>query len=330
MTVTAASDHDQIVAQMTGAMVTPVSPFSGSDRLRADGRPLPALRDELRVIANSRNGLTCAVALIAPILVLWTTASVGSWWAIVIAFPVMATLQLRMYILHHEAAHRLLFSNRRLNDVIGISIMGWLPVGTGNHAYRRVHTAHHKDEFGPKEPDFLLYSLYPITRRSFARKLRRDATGVSGWRIIRPRLKGLVTSGRRLAGARLVGMQAVVFAGFAIAGVPWLFLFLWLLPYLTWYQVINRLRSIGEHAGMTRGADRRVTTHIVRPTLASRIFIAPLYVGYHLPHHVDSGIPMRNLPKLQQILIEDGYVPDGLMWQSYTALWRSAASGGAR
>lgn len=311
---------------MTGGLVRDVTPFAGSDRLRPDGRPKAELRRELRKIANVRNALSSIGALIMPVAVIAAVATIGTWWAAVLAFPVMATLQLRMYILHHEAAHRLLFSNKRLNDFVGITIMGWVPLGTGSHKYRRVHTAHHRDEFGPEEPDFLLYSFYPIVRDSFVRKIRRDATGVSAYRILKPRFKGLLVKGRRKAGLKLLGMQAVVFTLFALGGVPWLFLVLWVLPYLTWYQVINRLRSISEHGGMTRSDDRRVTTHIIQPTLPSRLLMAPLFVGYHLPHHVDSGVPMRNLPRLQQILIEDGYVPDAIMWPSYTALWRAAAA----
>lgn len=328
--VATAPTHDELLAQMTGAMVRPVEPFAGSERLRPDGRPRPELRAELRTIANSRNALTCVAALVAPVLVIATVARIGTWWAIALAFPLMATLQLRMYIIHHEAAHRLLFTNRRLNDVVGINIMGWVPLGTGKHTYRRVHTAHHRDEFGPNEPDFLLYSLYPITRASFWRKMRRDAFGVSAWRIMKPRFVGLATSGRRKTGLRFLGMQALVFAAFWAGGVPWLFLWLWVLPYMTWYQVINRLRSLGEHAGMTRSPDRRETTHIVAPTLASKMFMAPLNVAYHLPHHVDSGIPFRHLPRLQEILIEDGYVQPDMIWPSYTQLWKALASGQAR
>jgi len=33
------------------------------------------------------------------------------------------------------------------------------------------------------------------------------------------------------------------------------------------------------------------------------------------------------LPKLQQILIQDGYAPDHIVWPSYLALWRAAAGG---
>lgn len=326
MTATAAAEHDQLVATMTGAMVQTVEPFTGSARLRPDGRPRPELRAELRRIDNAKNVMTCVVALAAPVAIIAAVAALGTWWAVALAVPVIATLQLRMYIIHHEAAHRLLFSNRRLNDIVGINIMGWLPLGTGNHGYRRAHTAHHRDEFGPNEPDFLLYSFYPITRSSFVRKLRRDGLGVSAWRIIKPRLQGLFSAGQRMPGIRLLAMQVVVFSIFLASGVPWLYLWLWVLPYVTWYQVINRLRSVAEHGGLTRSDDRRETTHIVAPSLLVRAFLAPLNVAYHLPHHVDSGVPFRNLPRLQQILIEDGYVPDHIVWPSYLALWKAAAS----
>ncbi len=326
MTATSSAEHVQLLETMTGAMVQPVEPFAGSDRLRADGRPKPELRAELRTIANVRNAATCFMALVMPVAVVAAVIGLNAWWAVAVAVPVMATLQLRMYIIHHEAAHRLLFSNRRLNDVIGINVMGWLPLGTGSHMYRRIHTAHHRDEFGPNEPDFLLYSFYPIVRSSFARKLRRDASGVSAWRIIKPRLQDLIVSGRRTMGLRLLVMQAAVFVAFAGAGAPWLYLWLWVVPYMTWYQVINRLRSVAEHGGLTRSDDRRETTHIVAPSLLARLLIAPLNVGYHLPHHVDSGVPFRNLPRLQQVLIEDGYVQDHIVWPSYLALWQAATS----
>ena len=149
MTATSSAEHVQLLETMTGAMVQPVEPFAGSDRLRADGRPKPELRAELRTIANVRNAATCFMALVMPVAVVAAVIGLNAWWAVGLAVPVMATLQLRMYIIHHEAAHRLLFSNRRLNDVIGINVMGWLPLGTGSHTYRRIHTAHHRDEFGP-------------------------------------------------------------------------------------------------------------------------------------------------------------------------------------
>ena len=77
-------------------------------------------------------------------------------------------------ILGHEAAHRLLFSNRRANDLVGQWGLAY-PAFVPFDLYRRSHFAHHKDEMGPNEPDLNLYLGYPVTRASLRRKLRRDA-----------------------------------------------------------------------------------------------------------------------------------------------------------
>ncbi len=331
--------HETLLGEMTGGMVQPVEPFSGSDRLREDGRPRSDFRQELRAIANIRNAATVlwlptllfiivASAVVATDRIStasWASSPLARWAAIVavmaVAVVIMGGTQLRMFVLHHEAAHRLLFSSRRLNDLIGINILGWLAFGTGSHAYRRVHTRHHRDEFGPEEPDFLLYSFYPIERSSMSRKLLRDATGVSAWRIVRPLVTGIAKSGRRRASLRFYLGQLLVFALFVVAGHPWLYLLMWVLPYATIYQVINRLRAIAEHGGMTRSADRRVTTIHVKQFWLTRRWLAPYQVGHHLAHHVDSGIPFRNLPKLTKALEEDGYVGDAITWGSYRSLW---------
>ncbi|MFT7474038.1 MAG: hypothetical protein ACI81L_000954 [Verrucomicrobiales bacterium] len=135
------------------------------------------------------------------------------------------------------------------------SLLGWLPFGTGTHHYRRGHANHHRDEFGPNEPDFLLYSFYPITFASMRRKLRRDATGVSAYRLMKPRFTGLLKAEYRSLSLRFFLGQLLVFGAFALAGEPLLYLVLWVVPFLTCYQVQNRLRSIAEHAGMTRSPD---------------------------------------------------------------------------
>jgi fatty acid desaturase len=315
--------HDALVASMTGGM-QPVGerPFAGSELLRPDGRPRPELRAELRRIPNARNAITTFTIMAAPLLVTGLVLQTTAWWAVALAMPVMGNIQTRMYILHHEASHRLLFSKRRANDLIGVNLVGWFPFGTGTHHYRRGHANHHRDEFGPNEPDFLLYSFYPIAKASFLRKLRRDATGVSAYRMLRPRFTGLFKKKYLGLSLRFFAGQAIVIALFVATGRPWLYVWLWMLPYLTWYQVQNRLRSIAEHAGMTRSSDRRDTTHHVEQNLPARILMAPYGVGYHLAHHVDSGVPFRNLKRLHEVLEEDGYLEGASTWPSYTALWR--------
>src|SRR5438309_378388 len=228
-------------------------------------------------------------------------------------------------ILGHEAAHRLLFADKKTNDRVGrwlLSYPGFVPYDI----YRRGHMAHHRDEMGPDEPDRDLYARYPITRASFRRKLTRDALGNSGWKNLKPLLKATFNADTRKVAVSIVGMQGVVFALFWAAGWPQLYAVLWLLPWMTSWRVINRLRAIAEHGGMIRSPDKRQTTHIIRQRLLARFWMVPYNTGWHLAHHVDSGIPWRNLPRYHEELVGAGYVPDGLEYPSYVALWRKLAS----
>jgi fatty acid desaturase len=59
----------------------------------------------------------------------------------------------------------------------------------------------------------------------------------------------------------------------------------------------------------------------VRQTWPARFALVPFHIGWHLAHHVDSGIPMANLPKFHAELRRTGYVTDELEYRSYTQLW---------
>lgn len=320
--------HDQLVASFTGGLAPrpeTVPPFEGSDRLRPDGRPRPEFRAELRKIPDLRNAALVAVVLAYPFMVIGAAVHIDHPAGWVAAFFVMGAYFQRALTLFHEAAHRLLFSNRRANDWIGEKFIGWLAFGTGESNYRKAHSQHHRDEFGDREPDFALYARYPIPRDSLRRKFVRDAVGISGWKNIKPSLVGLFRPGRRVRALRFLGGQALVFAVFALLGHPWLYLLLWLLPWMTYWRVANRLRALAEHAGMTQSDDRRLTTHHIRQGFLSKHVFLSQSIGYHLAHHVDSGIPMANLPRLHAALEEDGYVTEAITHRSYWSFWRTLA-----
>jgi fatty acid desaturase len=107
----------------------------------------------------------------------------------------------------------------------------------------------------------------------------------------------------------------------------WLYPVFWLAPWMSVWRVLNRLRAIAEHGGMTRSDDRRLTTHVVRQTPLARFWIVPYNTGWHLAHHVDSGIPFRRLPELHRELVASGWVTVGLEYPNYRALWRALRSG---
>ena len=310
------------MASLTGGMAPTPAPFVGSDRLHPDGRPKGAFRDSLRTVPDARNALAASGAVAFPLALVAAAVVLSHPAAWIAAFLLMPIAQNRLFILHHEAAHRVLFSNRRLNDLIGINLVGWLTFGTGGHGYRVGHMNHHRDEFGPKEPDFGLYARYPITSASMRRKHRRDLTGVSAFRIIRPRFQRLGQVHHRRLTYRFLAGQALVLAAFWALGHPWLYLLLWVLPWATLYQGLNRIRAIAEHGGMTRSGDRRRTTHHVHQSLAARMVMVPFSVGYHLAHHVDMTVPYRNLSRLHRALVADGYLGE-LEWPTYRSLWRA-------
>ena len=310
-----------------GAMAPPSQALSynfASPKLRSDARPTPQWRAELRHISNVRNALTIAALYAQTLAILWLAIRLQNMIAYAAAFVLMGRAHAQFASLMHESAHRLLFTSKFANDFAGRWLLGF-PGFVTTDGYRFVHSAHHRQEFGPDEPDLALYANYPITRRSFRRKLVRDALGITGVRLMRNQLQTLFAGERRsrTTQIKIFGLQVSMFAVSWIIGHPFIYLLLWLLPFLTIWRVINRLRSIAEHGGMRQDEDRRMTTHSVRQSWLARFFIVPYNIGWHLAHHVDSGIPFRSLPKYHAELRANSYVAETFEYRSYLAIWRA-------
>jgi fatty acid desaturase len=293
----------------------------------ANGRPRPALRDELRRIPSVRNAISVVGCYVQTLGIVVAACLLHRWYLWIPAALLMGRAHAQLAALMHEAAHRLLFADRRANDLVGRWLLGY-PSFTNTDGYRRVHMAHHREEFGPDEPDLPLYVGYPITRASLRRKLVRDATGRTGWKLLRAQLGALRSPDARSRRTvrRILAVQVVLAAVSVVAGYPLAYWLLWFVPYLTVWRVINRLRAIAEHGGMERSTDRRRTTHSVRQHPLARTFLVPYWIGWHLAHHCDSGVPMRHLPRYHRELVASGYVGPGLEYPSYRALWRKLAS----
>ncbi len=302
--------------------------FRPTERLIANARPAPPWREELRRIPNVRNAFAVALLYVQTVGIVVAAVWIDNLFVWALAFVLMGRAHAQFAALMHEAAHRLLFRNRTVNDWVGRWLLGF-PSFTPVDLYRRGHMAHHRDEFGPDEPDIPLYRGYPIARASMRRKLTRDATGRTGLKLFKGLLRGVVSSepAVRSQARRIVAVQLVLVAIGVALHHPWVYFILWLAPFLTVWRVINRLRSIAEHGGMQRSKDRRLTTHTVRQSWPSRFILVPHHIGWHLAHHVDAGVPMSNLPKLHAELRRSGYVIDDLEYPSYVALWRKLASG---
>jgi fatty acid desaturase len=343
MTMHADTDPLDEVLPGQGGMVPPLVPFLTdvlpTDRLNAKGMAGPGLRDELRRPHSVRNAANVAGAWLQSFgviaLACWLTPQLALPLALVVwavTFLLMGRAFALYSILGHEAAHKLLFANKRVNDAVGRWCVAY-PAFVPLDLYRRSHFAHHKEEFGPNEPDLNLYNHYPISRASMKRKLWRDANGTTGWKNLKGLLLALRSKGSRPIALRILTAQLGVFVillGIGTIGVGgftparlWLYPVLWLAPWMTVWRVLNRLRGIAEHGGMMRSTDRRLTTHVVRQTLPARFWIVPYNTGWHLAHHVDMGVPFQQLPRFHDELVAAGWVVPDIEYRSYTALWRA-------
>jgi fatty acid desaturase len=292
-----------------------------TERLNVRGVMLRPWRDELRRIPTLRNVLTLFGAFAQTFGVVIAASVVNTWWAYLAAFVWMGRGHCVLNILAHEAAHRLLFPNRFANDAAG-RLLGF-PTFQPFTVYRRSHFAHHRDEMGPDEPDTALYAGYPITRASWRRKLRRDATGESAYKNV----KGLVLAARKgVPDAIQILIVQLVMLGVAIAVERPLAYVVWLASWCTLWKVSNRLRAIAEHGGMERSKDRRRTTHVIHQSWITRLTIVPYNTGWHLAHHADMGVPWRNLPAFHDELVASGWVTPDLEYPSYRAFWRACSS----
>jgi fatty acid desaturase len=101
---------------------------------------------------------------------------------------------------------------------------------------------------------------------------------------------------------------------------------LWLLPLMTWYQLISRLRNIAEHAMVGPADDplRNTRTTIANPLM--RLVLAPYWVNYHLEHHLFVFTPCWKLPRAHRLLRAAGLLERMEVETSYWRVLQKACS----
>jgi len=242
----------------------------------------------------------------------------------VLAVMVIGSRQLGFAILMHDGAHNALFASGRLNRFAG----QWLcarPILADMATYRTYHLLHHRFTQTADDPDLVLSAAFPTTRASLVRKFARDILGRTG---LRQRLAQVRTAVQlafdrdAIDGARMarsfrsadlrpaLAVNAVLFAAMWAAGAWWWWLAFWLLPLMTWFQVVVRLRNIAEHAAVPEPDNplRNTRTTMAGPLMG--LFVAPYWVNYHLEHHLVMHVPCWRLREMHRLLIARGLGPE--------------------
>ena len=96
-----------------------------------------------------------------------------------VALVIIGSRQFALAVLAHDAAHNLLFENNKVNDLAGQWFCAY-PIFQDNRVYRPYHLKHHRHTETEDDPDLVLSTPFPITKRSFIRKIFRDLTGITG------------------------------------------------------------------------------------------------------------------------------------------------------
>lgn len=262
---------------------------------------------------------------------------------IVVALFGLGGRQLGCAVLMHEAAHRTLFRNRRLNEWVG-NWLGAYPAWSGEvEPYRRYHSVHHAHTGTPRDPDLKLAAAFPVTRRSLKRKIWRDLSGQTGTKQAKlliqrdlgfggkqnQRNRGLKVGQQPDVGwhklAPVLITNGVIFVGCYLAGHPEVYL-LWPLAWLTTYRLALRVRSIAEHGMSEAGEDPFRNTRTILASPWARFFFAPNRVNYHLEHHLVMTIPHYNLPQFHRMLRERGLLDGALMDRRYVDVLRQVST----
>lgn len=318
--------------------------------------------EEFRVMA--RRGLppqeVKRLTKLSPLLGVWSIThillmigtAVGAaiyWWhpvTIVLAIIVVSAGQHSLAVLSHEAGHYRVFDTRWLNDVVGV-ISGML-IGVSNGCYRVVHRLHHNHLYQANDPDLPLMAGYPRGKAYLWKKLAKDMLGLTAHKNYAyffgipepsdetdekmrplndtsPRLRRAALRERWLVAAFHIAAPVAAFsAGWGVE-----YLVLWVLPLVTLFQTLLRLRAVMEH-----GAPQDLLT----PVTASRTNFAPwwlswwlfpLHVNYHIEHHLYPSIPHYRLAECHQMLKEEGALDDAqvmTIWETFARIFAKRAA----
>src|SRR5580704_457394 len=253
----------------------------------------------------------------------------------VLAVVLIGNRQLGLAILMHDGAHGVLMGTRAWNDWVSQWLTAF-PIFADTLPYRHYHLVHHRSTQQPDDPDLSLSKPFPITRSSLRRKMIRDITGQTGFKQRRAQIRAALglpeepfavrfaTFRRKLGGP--IAANLALLGLMTAFGKPHYYLMFWLLPLLTWYMVILRIRNIAEHGVVPDNDDVMKSARTTYASWWERATLAPYWVNYHVDHHLMMYVPCYNLPKLHALLLAKGFGPKMEIQPNYVTILKMATS----
>jgi len=210
----------------------------------------------------------------------------------------------------HEASHRLLFRNRRLNEFAGL--LCGLPVLISLSAFRVNHRLHHARRGSgaattEETLDFALFRNLPVYCLGTLIKSFGFVTAL-------PLIAMIEAPGRvrwRMCGEYGLIIGAV---GLAVGTLPPQVLWhVWGLPLLI-TALLSQVRAVAEH-GLTEKGNVFTASRTVRSGRVLEFLMCN--INYHLEHHLFPTIPWYNLPRAHAALQQEYRRTGASIFRSY-------------
>ncbi|MCW6009379.1 fatty acid desaturase family protein [Micromonospora sp. CPCC 205371] len=247
-----------------------------------------------------------------------------SWYLYPLSAVLIGSTQRALANLLHEASHKKLARNQRLNLLLGTIASGYLVLHLYT-PYRNAHIGYHHRYLGDPErdPDYAFHvecGLYDSRQSDLVFFGKNILLALFGFRtiqyvryIIGDRIFGALPPAKvsmpispRVERLVLLAEWAVIGAVAAATGTAHLLLLFWFVPIFTTAIAIGWLAELAEHYPLPESESRQILMTRNRHGRAVENFLLGRhYDNYHLVHHLNTGIPFWNMRRAHRVLLDD-------------------------
>lgn len=269
---------------------------------------------------------TLAATWLTIIGIIWLAEAADAWWATLLAIPLVATRQNILALLIHDQSHKRGFTSK-LGDVFTNMLTGWPMLVVTVENYANVHLAHHKQYFDAGDPDYSRKNgkdwTFPMPAGQLLKLFAMDVLiGLFKFKKgknVQPGQQNRVY--REQASPKWVRLAYYA----ALAGlITWLqlwpvVLIYWIVPLLTFMQLIVRFGAICEHKYNLLDTTLEDSTPLITLRWWEKALLPNINFTYHIYHHLYVGAPFHCLPKIHKIYQSEGLVKEENVFHGYYA-----------
>ena len=224
----------------------------------------------------------------------------------------------------HEASHKLISKNIKLNDFYGKWLTSYI-IGVNYQGYKSGHNSHHSNTATENDPvsDSEKYAIVDFKDPKIYLLFVKDLFGFTSLKIFfnyGNELKKVNPSSFGKKIFNLFKMSIIQLIILSLFGFDiFLYFLFWLYPAMGPHMFLMRIRGIAEH-GLAKQLNYHVTktsegryftrsflTNVNKYKITPLIWIEKLLIGsffvyYHHEHHLNANIPYYNLNKFHNLL----------------------------